>query len=106
MNNNTNYNKFIFVVKLLWFEPIENVDITFDIFYSEINDFGKPPGFIPADDVIMDERREKSEREIECISKGTIKRERERERDWEVERGFGVEWIVQNWGKKDDNQKF
>ena len=57
------------------------MDITFDIFYSEINDFGKPPGFIPADDVIMDERREKSEREIECISKGTIKRERERENE-------------------------
>ena len=57
------------------------MDITFDIFYSEINDFSKPPGFIPADDVIMDERREKSEREIECISKGTIKRERERENE-------------------------
>ena len=50
------------------------MDITFDIFYSEINDFGKPPGFIPADDVIMDERREKSERGGE----------RERERKWKM----------------------
>ena len=56
------------------------MDITSDIFYSEINDFGKPPGFIPADDVIMDERREKKEREIDCIYKGTRERERERER--------------------------
>ena len=61
---------------------MQNVDITFDIFYSEVNGFGKPPGFIPADDVIMDKRREKKwERNWVYIQGDYWERERERENE-------------------------